>query len=202
MDTPSNRSPFTFREAEPIKIEEQMNHHLTLQLILTQGKGMTVNETKAANKQEVHAPMTFTDMTMQLQMFTIANDIFLGEISVGSQCLRSLQTMIDRNRSIFLTREILDEQFYSKFLFAINSRFQIWLKQCQNVRNCNKVDDNTINFTPVISQVLYGNSRYNLPPTFQMKDRAVAAAASAKSASDKKENNGNKDSRQKKKKKD
>jgi hypothetical protein len=75
-----------------------MNRHLILQLILTQGKGMTVDEIKAANKQEAHALMTFTDMTMQNQMFTITNDIFLGEISVGSQCLRSLQTMIDRNR--------------------------------------------------------------------------------------------------------
>ncbi len=167
MDTPSNHSPFTFREAELIQMEEQMNRHLTLQLILTQGKGMIVNEIKAANKQEVHAPMTFTDMTMQLQMFTITNNIFLGEISIGSQCLRSLQTMIDRNRSIFWAREILDKQFYSKFLFAINLRFQIWLKQCRNARSCNKVDDNTINFMPVVSQVLYGSFHYNLPPTLQ-----------------------------------
>jgi hypothetical protein len=56
------------------------------------------------------------------------------------------------------------------------------------------VDDNTIDFTPVVSQVLFGSFHYNLPPTFQMKDPAVAAAATAKSASDKKENNGNKDS--------
>jgi hypothetical protein len=202
MDTPSNHSAFMFREAEPIRMEEQMNRRLTLQLILTQGKGMTVNEIKAANKQEVHAPMTFTDMTMQLQMFTIANDIFLGEISIGSQCLHSLQTMIDRSRSIFWTREILDKQFYSKFLFAINSHFQIWLKQCRNARNRNKVDYNTIDFTPVVLQVLFDSFHYNLPPTFQMKDPAVAAAATAKSASDKKENNGNEDSRQKKKKKD
>ncbi len=67
-----------------------MNRHLTLQLILMQGKGMTIDEIKAANKQEVHTPMTFTDMTIKLQRFTIANDIFLGEISIGSQCIRSL----------------------------------------------------------------------------------------------------------------
>ena len=75
MDTPSNHSPFTFREAEPIKMAEQINRHLTLQLIMTQGRGMTVDEIKASNKQEVHAPMNFTEMTLQLEMFTTANEI-------------------------------------------------------------------------------------------------------------------------------
>jgi hypothetical protein len=36
-NTPSNHSPFSFAEAEPIHIDEQKNFHLTLQLILTQG---------------------------------------------------------------------------------------------------------------------------------------------------------------------
>ncbi len=65
-DTPSNHSPFTFNEAEPNRMDKQKNRHLMLQLILTQGKGMTVDEIKAANKQEVYAPMNFQDMTEQL----------------------------------------------------------------------------------------------------------------------------------------
>ncbi len=168
-DTPSNHSQFTFNKAEPIRMDKQKNRHLTLQLILMQGKGIMVDEIKAANKQEVHAPMNFQDMTEQLQMFTITNNIFLGELSVGSQCLRTLQTMIDCNRSTFKAHERLDEQFYSKFLFAIKSRFQIWLKQCRNAKNCNKVNKNTINFMPVVSQVLFGSFHINLLSTFQMK---------------------------------
>ena len=205
MDTPSNHSPFTFREAEPIKMAEQINRHLTLQLILTQGRGMTVDEIKASNKQEVNAPMSFSEMTLQLEMFTIANDIFLGELSVGSQCLRALQTSIMSNRSVFRAREIADEQFYSKFLFAVDSRFQIWLKDCRNAKNRNEVNDNTIDFSPIISQILYGCFNYNLPPTFKMKDpaaEAAAAAASAPANSDKKGGNSNEEEGRKKKKKD
>jgi hypothetical protein len=41
------------------------------------------------------------------------------------------------------------------------------------------VDDNTINFMPIISQVLFGSFHINLLPTFQMKDPAVAFAAAA-----------------------
>jgi hypothetical protein len=184
-------------------MDEQKNRHITLQLILTQGKGMMVGEIKAANKQEVHTPMNFQDMTEQLRMFTIANNIFLGKLSVGSQCLRTLQTMIDCNRSTFKARERLDEQFYSKFFFAIDLRFQIWLKQCQSARNCNKVDGNTIDFMPVVLQVLFGYFHINPPPTFQRKDPTVAiAAATAKiSASNKKDSSGNEEGKRTKKKK-
>jgi hypothetical protein len=61
-DTPSNHSPFSFTEVEPIQATEQKNRHLTLQLILTQGRGMSVEEIKASNKQEVHPPMNFHEL--------------------------------------------------------------------------------------------------------------------------------------------
>jgi hypothetical protein len=82
-------------------MEEHESRHLLLQLILTQGRGMTVDKIKASSKQEVHNPMNFYDMAKQLRMFRIANGIFLCEYSVGSQCLRPLQEMIDHNRSSF-----------------------------------------------------------------------------------------------------
>ncbi len=134
-DTPSNHSPFSFSEAEPICLDKHKNRHLTLQLILTQGRGMTVSKIKASNKQEVHAPMNLHKMAKQIRMFTITNDIFFGELSVGSQCLCSLQRMIDRTKSTFKARERLDTEFYAKFLFAVITRYQIWLKQCKIARN-------------------------------------------------------------------
>ncbi len=126
---------------------------------------MTVREIKAANKQEVNAPMNFNDIIMQLNMFTVANDIFLGELSVGSQCLRALQTMVETNKTTFRAREIADEQFYSKFLFAVNQRFQIWLRQCRTARNCNEVNNNTIDFSPIVLQVLLdaSNTTFHQP---------------------------------------
>ncbi len=63
-------------------MEEHQSRHLLLQLILTQGQGMTVDKIKASSKQTVKAPMTFHDMVEQINMFTIANDIYLGELSV------------------------------------------------------------------------------------------------------------------------
>jgi hypothetical protein len=55
-----------------------------LQLILTQGQVTRVDKIKASNKQEVHAPMNLHEMAKQIRMFTIANNIFFGELSVDS----------------------------------------------------------------------------------------------------------------------
>jgi hypothetical protein len=134
-DTPRNHSPFSFSEAKPIWMEEHNSHHLLLQLILSQGREMMVDKIKASSKQEVHAPMNFHDTAEQLKMFKILNDIFLGEYSMGSQCLRSHQTMINLNRSSLKAWKCLDKEFASKFLFAVNLHYQIWLKQCQIARN-------------------------------------------------------------------
>jgi hypothetical protein len=122
---PSNHLPFSFSEVKPIQMEEHKSRHLLLQLIRTQGRGMTGDKIKASSKQEVHAPMNFHDMAKRLKMFTIANDIFLHEYSMGSQCLPSLQALIDRNRSSFKAWECLDKEFASKFLFAVYSCYQI-----------------------------------------------------------------------------
>jgi hypothetical protein len=59
-------------------------------LILTQGQGMTVEENKASNKQEVHPPMNFHKLSDQLMMFATRNDIFFGKFSTESQSIWSL----------------------------------------------------------------------------------------------------------------
>ena len=110
-DTPSNHSPFSYAEVEPIRAAKQKNRHLTLQLILTQGRGMTVEEIKASNKQEVHPLMNFHKLQEQLLMFTVASIILFGELSVGVQCLKALANMMNRHKSIFKAKERPDEEF-------------------------------------------------------------------------------------------
>ena len=124
-NTPSNHSPFSFTEVEPIRAAEQKTRHLTLQLILTQGRGMSVKEIKALNNQEVHPPMSFHELQEQLLMFTAATNIIFGELSVGSQCLKALSNMMICHKSIFKAKERLNKEFPAKFLLAVNTRFQI-----------------------------------------------------------------------------
>jgi hypothetical protein len=117
-------------------------------------------------------------------MFTITNDIFFGKLSVGSQCLRSLQTMIDCTRSTFKVRECLDTEFYTKFLFAVDTRYQIWLKQCKIAQSQSNVDDSIIDFAHLVSKVLFGSFHISLPPTFKIKEPKATAATTANGKKD------------------
>ena len=100
-NTPSNHSPISFAEVEPLRADEQKNRHISLQLILTQGRGMTVEKIKASNKQEVHPPMNFHELKEQLNMFLVATKIFFGKLSIGSQCFGVLLNMINHHKSTF-----------------------------------------------------------------------------------------------------
>jgi hypothetical protein len=124
-DTPSNHSPFAFSEVKPIKAAEHKNRQLTLKLVRTQGRGLTLDEIKASNKQEVSAPMNFDKMKEQVEMFTAANNVFFGDLSVGSLSLRALLRMMENNKSTFKARERTNKKFPAKVLFAVNSRFQL-----------------------------------------------------------------------------
>ena len=59
---------------------------------------------------------------------------FFGRLSIGSQCLRTLQTMIEQQRSVFKAKKHLDKEFASKFLLPVDTDFQMWLKQCRIAR--------------------------------------------------------------------
>ena len=150
-NTPSNHSPFSFAKVEPIRVAKQKNCHLTLQLILTQGRGMPVKEIKASNKQEVHPPMNFHELQEQLLMFTVASIILFGELSIGVQCLKALTNTMNRHNSIFKAKERLDEEFPAKFLLAVDTRNQFWLNDCKLAKNRDEVEDSIIDLQPLVN---------------------------------------------------
>jgi hypothetical protein len=114
--------------------------------------------------------MNFHELKEQLNMFLVATKIFFGGLSVGSQCFGVLLNMINHHKSTFKAKESLDEQFVAKFLFAVDTRNQLWLKECKSEKNRDEVDDSIIDFRSLISQVILGSFHMSLPPTFQMKN--------------------------------
>ena len=130
---------------------------------------MTVDEIKASNKQEVHRPMNFHEPQEQIKMFLVSTKIFFGELSIGSQYFEALLNTISHYKTTFKAKERLDKQFAAKFLFAVDTRNQLWLKNCKSAKNRNEVDDLIIDFCSLMSQVNFGSFHMSLPPTFQMK---------------------------------
>ena len=163
--TPSNFSPFSFFEVEPLAIAEQQNRHLILHLVETQGKGKTLDEIKASNKQEVKAPTTYLEMVHQLTFFAGACSIFFGENSIPCQAVTALVALVERNRHILKAREA-DKRFMSQFLFAVDTRFQLWLDECMSLTCRTQVDDTMLNFTQLVEHVRFGTFFVQLPSTF------------------------------------
>ena len=97
--------------------------------------------------------------------------------------------MIERQRPVFKAKENLDEEFASKFLLAVDTRFQMWLKQCRIARIRSDVDDSIIDFAHLVSQVFFGSFHITLPPTFKMK----APIDDSASNNDTKKHDGNND---------
>jgi hypothetical protein len=182
--TPSNFSPFSFFKVEPLAIADQQNRHLILHLVETQGKGKTLEEIKASNKQEVKAPTTYLEMVHQLTFFAGACSIFFGDNSIPCQAVTALVALVKRNRHILKAREA-DKRFMSQFMFVVDTRFQPWLDECMSLTCRTQVDDSMLNFSQLIENVRFGTFFVQLPSTF-------IDATNADSKSGKGGNNSNK----------
>ena len=163
--TPSNFSPFSFFEVEPLQAADQQNRHLILHLVETQGKGKTLDEIKAGNKQEVKAPTKYLEMYHQLNFFAGACSIFFGPKSIPCQAILALVELVELNRLVLKAKET-DKTFMSQFLFAVDTRFQLWLDECMTKADRLHVDDNILNFTLLMDSVKFSTFFVNLPTTF------------------------------------
>ncbi len=130
--SPSNFSPFMICEAEPLLATDRTSRRLTLHLEETNGK--TAEDFLAGGKNLIKAPTTYHEMHQQLKFFHGACTIFFGPLSIACASLTALITVVEKNKHIFKTQET-DIEFMSKFLLAINERFQLWLNNCMTLHD-------------------------------------------------------------------
>ena len=162
--TPSNFSPFMICEAEPLLTAENQQRHLILHLEDTNGK--TSEDMTTGGKNSVKAPTTYHAMFQQLKFFRGACEIFFGKSSIAYTSLSALIQIVDRSKHIFKSHEV-DTHFMTKFLLAIDKRFQLWLDACMTVPTRTDVDDSTLNFLPLVESVRFGTFDLRLPLTFK-----------------------------------
>jgi hypothetical protein len=165
--SPSNFSPFMICEAEPLLATDHTSRRLTLHLEETNGK--TAEDISAGGKNSIKAPTTYHEMHQQLKFFHGACSIFFGPISIACASLAALITVVEKNKHIFKTQET-DIEFMSKFLLAIDKRFQLWLDNCMTLTDRSEVDDAILNFLPLIDGVRYGTFDLRLPLTFKLAE--------------------------------
>ena len=108
-------------EAKPIQLAKQQNRHFILHVILTQGKGCTVDKIKALNKHIVKALTTYIEMIQQLKFFSGACDIFFGKHSAATSSIKALIKVIKIDKQLFKANKV-NLEFASQFVFAVDRR--------------------------------------------------------------------------------
>lgn len=172
--TPSNFSPFMICEAEPLIAVENQRRGLVLHLEDTNGK--TSNEiTATGGRNTVKAPATYHEMLQQLKFFRGACSIFFGTPSVAYTSLSALIDVADKNKHILKSHEA-EIEFMTKFLLAIDKRFQLWFDVCMTSTTRTDVDDGILNFLPLIESIRYGTFDLRLPLTFKEPTPETATA--------------------------
>ena len=69
----------------------------------------------------------------------------------------------------FEAHQINDENFFTKFGYQVDTRVFRWLQQCQQEEDRENVDDDLINFKPLVQAVLNDQFLQVLPCTFKTK---------------------------------
>ena len=130
-------------------------------------------------------------MIQQLQFFTGACAIFFGENSIPCSAISALVALVERNRLILKAREA-NKTFMSQFLFAVDTRFQLWLDDCMSAPSRNQVDDSILNFGPIIEAIRFGTFAVTLPLTFATpKDKNTPAPTGGAKRQERKDDDDN-----------
>ena len=140
---------------------------MILQLKVSQGKGWDDMDYKEALKQGIDTPDSIQNMAFQFKNLWGLSCFFFGNKSTLSQNLTDLLSLISMHSITLEGYQLRDENFATKFGYAIDTRIFRWLQECQNQESRELVNDSIINFTPLVDQIMMDLFVQQLPATFR-----------------------------------
>ena len=140
---------------------------LILQLKELTGRGLSNDDVESALKQGVKVPKSIEEMRFSIFNTTAAASFFFSKWSLLSSKLLEVHNHLVRHYPIYEASLAEDQLFTAKFLFAIDTRIQIWLKMCEIKEFREDVDDKLLNFDEVLNQVILRTFSITLPPSIK-----------------------------------
>ena len=165
-ESPSNFSPFSFPK-KSLFGKNPETECLILQLKELAGKGLSNDDVESALKQGVKVPKSIEEMRFSIFNTTAVASFFFSKWSLLSSKLLEVHNHLVRHYPIYEASLVEDHLFTAKFLFAIDTRIQIWLKMCEIKEFREDVDDKLLNFDEVLNQVILRTFNITLPPSIQ-----------------------------------
>ncbi len=152
-NSPSNLSPFTVYELDPLS-SAQNECCVQLHLLSKNTEGKSLKEIKASQKQEVKVPEMFEELVQSFVFYFGITTILFRKKSALVNGISGLIYCMRQNKIVFKTRIAGNNEFATKFIFAVEIRIQRWLKACMTYDDRSMINDCLVNFDTIVKSVL------------------------------------------------
>jgi len=164
MGSPCNLSAFSFCERDPSTDDDEDRRGLVIHLAKEEGKGRSLEEIKSSTRQVVRAPSDYNSLITQLEYFWGAYCIFFGPDSIATLAVKSIIEEVAEQKIKFKKASNRDKTFATRFLYAVDVRFQEFLHLCKLAKNRDDIDDRILDVSDLIKGVRFGSFSMDLPP--------------------------------------
>ena len=163
--TPSNLSPFTVFELDPLSAT-QSAHCMQLHILSKNTEGKLLEEIKASQIQEVKVPKSFEELHQVLQFYSGITSILFGKRSALVEGVKSFASAILTEKIIFKGCIAADCELPAKILYAMEISIQRWLGKCEKYDDRSMVNDRLVCFDEIVEMVMNCSLNVILPPNF------------------------------------
>ena len=118
--------------------------------------------------ETVNSKARSSDMTNRIEHYNGAHGIIFSPVSLLVKRIATLVNALRDHRIQIKACGSMDEEFYTKIMYALDTRVNLWLPECMEHENREDVNDNLIYFGPLITQIALRDFRINLHPCFTM----------------------------------
>ena len=165
-DTPSNFSSFSFPE-RPVLGTAPNLECMILQIKELHGKGLSNDDVESALKQGIKVPTSIESLKYSILNLVSAARFFFSDHSFLVKELSKVFNHLVRNRDTYRSLYATDRNFIAMYLYAIDTRIQLWLGDCERAEDRDEVNDNIIDFSLILEQVVTRNFNYKLPQSIR-----------------------------------
>ncbi len=163
--TPSNLSPFTVFELDPLSVM-QSERCKQLHILSKNTEGNSLEEIKASQIQEVKVLKSFEELHQVLLFYSGITSILFGTRSALADGVKLFASVILTEKIIFKGRIGADGKLPAKIVYAMEIRIQRWLGECEKYEDRSMVNDRLICFDEVFKMVMNCTLNVILPPSF------------------------------------
>ena len=169
MGSPSNFSIFMLKVKDPTNLNEQHSRGMKLH-ILEQGKdnNKSILEIVEKGKHKISIPTTVEDLLIVTNSFSGLASILFGPKSSLPIALKHLYHEMETNKLLLKGKVKVEPSLVAKVMFSVDSRTQIWFSYLRRAKDREDVNDEIINFSSIINEVVLDQFRVVLPPNFAM----------------------------------